>query len=424
MEKEMKIILGSKSPRRQELLKQIGVSFECVVSGKEEIITDTDPETVVRDLSAGKAEDVCARIRERYSGEETLIIGADTIVAYNNRILGKPAGKEEAFETLKMLQGKKHQVYTGVSLIYLRDGGDAETGFGFTECTDVYMKEMTDQAIRDYIDTGEPMDKAGAYAIQGLFAVNIEKISGDYNNVVGLPVARIYSEARERLGIDIVTGKRIMKACIFDLDGTIMDTLTSIAVTANQVLKELGLKPHPEENYKTYAGDGQIELIKRALEAAGDTGRKMFDQAMARYIELFKTGCTYEVRPYPEIRELLEELKKNNIKIAVFSNKEHDNVCSILRELFGEGYFDFILGQRPDHEKKPNSGGIDIILRAMDVDSNQCLYIGDTSTDMKTGTGASLFTVGVTWGFREEKELRDSGAHTIIHHPLELLQYI
>ena len=420
----MKIILGSKSPRRQELLKQIGVSFECVVSEKEEIITDTNPETVVRDLSAGKAADVCARIREQYSGEEVLIIGADTIVAYNNRILGKPADKAEAFETLKMLQGNKHQVYTGVTIFYLSGSGDAGTACCFTECTDVYMKAMTDQAIRAYIDTGEPMDKAGAYAIQGLFAVNIEKISGDYNNVVGLPVARIYSEVRERLGIDIVTGKHRMKACIFDLDGTILDTLTSISVTANQVLKELGFIPHPEENYKTYAGDGQIELIKRALIEAGDTGLEMFDRAMSRYIELFKTGCTYEVRPYPGIRELFEELKKKNIKIAVFSNKEHDNVCSILKELFGEGYFDFILGQRADHEKKPSSEGIDIILKAMDVDSDQCLYIGDTSTDMKTGTGASLFTIGVTWGFREEKELRDSGADTIIHHPLELLEYI
>lgn len=424
MGKEMKIILGSKSPRRQELLKQIGVSFECVVSKKEEVITDTDPETVVRDLSAGKAEDVCARIRERYSSEEVLIIGADTVVAYDNRILGKPGDKAEAFEMLKMLQGNKHQVYTGVSIIFLTKSGDIGTGCRFTECTDVYMKEMTDRAIRDYINTGEPMDKAGAYAIQGLFAVNIEKISGDYNNVVGLPVARIYSEVKERLGIDIVTGRHRIKACIFDLDGTILDTLTSIAVTANQVLKELGLKPHPEENYKAYAGDGQIELIKRALKAAGDTGRNMFDVAMARYIELFKTGCTYEVRPYPGIRELLEELKKNNVKIAVFSNKEHDNVCSVLTELFGEGYFDFILGQRPDHERKPSSGGIDIILKSMDVEPDQCLYVGDTSTDMKTGNGASLFTIGVTWGFREEKELRDSGAHAIIHHPPELSEYI
>lgn len=420
----MKIVLGSKSPRRQELLKQIGVSYECVVSEKEEIITSTEPETVVRELSAGKAADVCVKVCERYSGEEVLIIGADTIVAYNNRILGKPSDKNDAFETLKMLQGKKHQVYTGVTIVYLSGSGDAGTDCCFTECTDVYMKEMSDKAIRDYIDTGEPMDKAGAYAIQGLFAVNIEKITGDYNNVVGLPVARIYSEVRERLGIDIVTGKHVMKACIFDLDGTTLDTVTSIAVTANQVLKELGFMPHPEENYKTYAGDGQIELIKRALIAAGDTGLKTFETAMSRYIELFKTGCTYEVKPYPGIRELFKELKKNNIKIVIFSNKEHGNVCSILKDIFGDGYFDFILGQREDHEKKPSPEGIDIILKEINVDSRQCLYIGDTSTDMKTGTGASLFTIGVTWGFREEKELRDNGADKIIHHPLELLEYI
>ncbi len=414
--------MGSKSPRRQELLKQIGVSYECVVSDKEEIITCTEPEKVVRELSAGKAADVCGKVLAMYPGEEILIIGADTIVAYDNQILGKPSDENEAFEILEMLQGKKHQVYTGVTVLYLNHTGDISRQISFQECTDVYMKEMSKQAVRDYIKTGEPMDKAGAYAIQGLFAVNIEKIAGDYNNVVGLPVAKIYSEIKDNLGIDIVTGKHKIKACIFDLDGTTLDTVTSIAVTANRVLKELGYPQHSEENYKGYAGDGQIELIKRALIAAGDTELTNFETAMARYIELFKEGCTYEVKPYEGIRELFTELKKNNIKIVIFSNKEHDNVCSILNALFGNHYFDFVLGQREDHKKKPSPEGIHIILKEIGVNPEQCLYIGDTSTDMKTGKGAFLYTIGVTWGFREEEELRNNGADKIIHHPLELLE--
>lgn len=420
----MRIILGSKSPRRQELLKQIGVSYECVVSDKDEIITSTEPEQVVKELSAVKAADVCDKVCEMYPGEELLVIGADTIVAYNNQILGKPADTKEEFTTLRMLTADKHQVYTGVTVRYFSKDRNISRQLSFHECTDVYMKEMADKAIEDYIKTGEPMDKAGSYAIQGLFAVNIEKIEGDYNNVVGLPIARIYSEIMENLGIDIVTGMHTMKACIFDLDGTTLDTLKSIAVTANQALKELGFNEHPEENYKEYAGDGQVELIKRALIAAGDTELAQYEKAMSRYIELFQDGCRYEVKPYEGIRELFTELKKNGIKIVIFSNKEHGNVCSILEEVFGEKYFDFILGRREDYQKKPSPEGIDIILKEIQGKPEQCLYIGDTSTDMKTGKSSSLFTVGVTWGFREKEELVSNGADTIIDYPLELLGFI
>lgn len=420
----MKIILGSKSPRRQELLKQIGVEYQCIVSEKEEIVTSNLPEQVVLELSRMKASDVDDQIVQAglAKEEEVLIIAADTIVAYKDTILGKPKNETDAFYTLKQLQGTSHQVYTGVSIILRK--GDRKKEIVFAECTHVFVKPMTDAMIHSYIATNESMDKAGSYAIQGFFAVNIEKIEGDYNNVVGLPIARIYTEVLSQLGIDILSGRHVTKACIFDLDGTTLDTVESIATTANQALQKFGFVPHPQEQYKIFAGDGQIELIKRALKAAGDEKLASFDAVMQEYIQLFKTGCMYHVKPYDGIRELLKALKKQGILIAILSNKAHQNTCAAVEELFGKGYFDYILGQKPEYERKPSAEGVQIILEELGVEADDCLYIGDTSTDMQTGKNASMYTVGVTWGFRDETELITHGADAIIHTPMELLDIL
>lgn len=417
----MKIILGSKSPRRQELLRQIGVEYQCIVSEKEEIVSSHMPEQVVLELARMKAADVDAQVLQAgvAAEEETMIIAADTIVAYNERILGKPKNETDAFYMLKDLQGQAHQVYTGVSII-LRTGNKKKE-LVFAECTNVFVKPMTDAMIHAYIATNESMDKAGAYAIQGFFAVNIEKIEGDYNNVVGLPVARIYTEVLEKLGIDILSGRHTTRACIFDLDGTTLDTLESISTTANQALEKYGFQPHPQECYKLFAGDGQAELVKRALKAAGDEALLSFDDVMQEYIQLFKTGCKYQVQPYAGIRELLQALKKQGLQIAILSNKVHQNTCTAVEDVFGVGYFDYILGQKPEYERKPSPEGVQIILDALGVAADECVYIGDTSTDMQTGKSANLYTVGVTWGFRSEAELVTNGADAIIHKPEELL---
>lgn len=183
-----KIILASASPRRRELLTQAGFSFEVKVSDAEETITEREPQKIVEELALRKAKAVAA------SEENALIIGADTIVAAEGKILGKPHSREEAFAMLSMLQGQTHQVYTGVALI-LKKAGTEHTHV-FSEKTDVTMYPMTEQEIGDYIATGEPMDKAGAYGIQGQAAVYIRKIDGDYSNVVGLPIARLYQEMK------------------------------------------------------------------------------------------------------------------------------------------------------------------------------------------------------------------------------------
>ena len=192
----MKIILASKSPRRKELLSQVGYTYECVVSEKEENTDAVQPSDVVKELSQQKAEDVCAKIeKEGQMEEDCLVIGADTIVAKDSEIFGKPKDTEDARRMLSALQGREHSVWTGVTLIYLRDGKKKKKVFA--EETKVHMYSMSEQEIEEYIRTKEPEDKAGAYAIQGYAAKFIKKIDGDYNNVVGLPVARIYQELKK-----------------------------------------------------------------------------------------------------------------------------------------------------------------------------------------------------------------------------------
>ena len=192
----MKIYLASASPRRKELLKQVGLSFKTRPSTVEEKITKTEPDEVVEELSYQKAVDVCGKL-SREEKEDFVVIGADTVVSCWGEILGKPKDKEDAVRMLKKLQGGSHQVYTGVTLAWKYKDMSAMYAT-FSECTDVTMYSMTDQEIRQYADSGEPLDKAGAYAIQGLCAAYIQGICGDYNNVVGLPVGRVCQELRKR----------------------------------------------------------------------------------------------------------------------------------------------------------------------------------------------------------------------------------
>lgn len=204
----MRIILASASPRRKSLLEQIGWDFTVRVSTVEEMVTSTVPEEVVMELSRQKALDVFTSLREAQEGrrgepidspeesrEDYLVIGADTIVAHDGKILGKPSDKAEAKEMLSLLQGGSHHVYTGVTLCFHSDKGDQTVSF--YEATGVSFYSMTEEEIDSYVAGGEPMDKAGAYGIQGEGARYIRKIEGDYNNVVGLPVGRLYQEVRK-----------------------------------------------------------------------------------------------------------------------------------------------------------------------------------------------------------------------------------
>lgn len=186
------IVLASGSPRRRELLDQVGVKFTVQVSGVEEVVTSTEPDKVVKELSSQKAHDVFAKNKG-----DVVVIGADTVVAHNGHILGKPTDQCNAFNMIKELANTSHSVYTGVTVCVRQNG--IEKAIVFSEETKVFTGPITDTEIEEYIASGEPMDKAGAYGIQGLFGQYVTSINGDYNNVVGLPVSRLMYMCKNEL---------------------------------------------------------------------------------------------------------------------------------------------------------------------------------------------------------------------------------
>lgn len=190
----MEIILASGSPRRKEILEQVGLVFSIRPAQGEEVIKGEEPSEIVENLSCAKAREVASDL----SGD-VLVIGADTIVSFEGRILGKPADETKAVEMLRMLSGETHQVYTGVTAIIK---GKINKTITFSQCTEVEIFPMEEDEIRAYVRTGEPMDKAGSYAVQGLFARYIKGIRGDYYNVMGLPVARLLRVLKEN-GVEV-----------------------------------------------------------------------------------------------------------------------------------------------------------------------------------------------------------------------------
>lgn len=190
-----KIILASASPRRRELLSQIGLEFEVMPGNMEEITKSQIPSQMVMELSEGKAMDIFEKLPKEEQ-VSSIVIGADTIVAFEDQVMGKPENRSRAVEMLSCLQGNTHQVYTGVTLVGRKETGKELFKVSFFERTDVTMYPMSREEIEIYVDTGEPMDKAGAYGIQGRCAAFIKEIRGDYNNVVGLPIGRLYQEMK------------------------------------------------------------------------------------------------------------------------------------------------------------------------------------------------------------------------------------
>ena len=187
----MELILASASPRRKELLEKIGLPFTVQPAKGEERITQKSPAAVVMELSRQKAEEIAAA-----QTEDCIIIGADTVVARGDKIMGKPKDAADAQQMLRSIADDCHQVYTGVTLI--RTGAHPQS-VTFQEKTDVFLYPISDAELDAYIASGDPMDKAGAYGIQGDFAIYVKRIAGDYYNVVGLPIGRVYQELKRML---------------------------------------------------------------------------------------------------------------------------------------------------------------------------------------------------------------------------------
>ena len=231
----------------------------------------------------------------------------------------------------------------------------------------------------------------------------------------------------------------MIQACIFDLDGTLSDTLRSIAYTSNRSLEKEGLLPLPEQNYRFYAGNGAKELVRAYLAATKRSERPEmaklnagalthdpknpddFDYYYESYMREFERYCMYEVKPYAGIPELLQALKARGLKLAVCSNKPDSQAKTVVADLFGADLFDEVHGQREGVPRKPSPVGPLQIAKAFGTSPERCLYLGDTNTDMQTGKAAGMFTVGVLWGFRDRAELEENHADAIVAAPAEVL---
>ena len=213
----------------------------------------------------------------------------------------------------------------------------------------------------------------------------------------------------------------MIRLVIFDLDGTAVDTLESLAYTVNRVMKRLGLREMPVENFKYYAGDGARKMIKSCLKDAGDITASHLDEALDIYCEEFKKGCTYHVKPFPGLTETLEDLREYGVQLAICTNKAQMYAESVIKKVYGKNMFDYILGEGSGYPRKPEPDGALHIAEHLGVTPEECLYVGDTNTDMKTGLAAEMYTVGVTWGFRTREELEAFHPHRVIDRPQELL---
>ena len=197
----IKVILGSKSPRRKEILERMGVSFESMVADVNEKVSKKEPGPMVEDLARQKAEKISEMVGVDIDNK-IIIIGADTMVFHKGNPLGKPIDEEDAFRMLEEISDDVHEVYTGVYII-IKESGNVVNRISFANQTRVWVNKLSKKQIIDYIASGEAMDKAGAYGIQGRFGIFIKKIEGDYYNVVGLPIAEIYEKLLE-VGIDLL----------------------------------------------------------------------------------------------------------------------------------------------------------------------------------------------------------------------------
>lgn len=216
----------------------------------------------------------------------------------------------------------------------------------------------------------------------------------------------------------------MIKACIFDLDGTIADTVESIARAGNMVLEEFHLKPQPVEAYNYYAGDGIDQTLKRALFDAGDRQGTRWEEGIPLIRKYFAQDPMYHVRPFDGMPETLQKLKEQGIFLAVCSNKPHEEAIYVTEAIYGKRIFDRIQGQTREIPRKPAPDGALRIAEKLKVLPEECMYFGDTNTDMQTGRAAGMFTVGVTWGFRTRQELIENHAMALIDTPEEILQLI
>ncbi len=214
------------------------------------------------------------------------------------------------------------------------------------------------------------------------------------------------------------------KCAIFDLDGTLADTLKTISYFANKALTHFSLSAYSEEEYKYMVGNGAKILVKRMLENQGSYTDELFEKVFTYYNEIYNNDFLYLTSPYDGICELLKFLKESEIKIGALSNKPHYPTTMILDNIFEKGIFDLKYGQRENYPIKPDPKVLLEMLEEWGIKPEECLYIGDTKTDMQTGKNAGAFTIGVLWGFRDKEELVSNNADFIAEKPSDIIDFI
>lgn len=214
------------------------------------------------------------------------------------------------------------------------------------------------------------------------------------------------------------------KLCIFDLDGTLTDTIESLHYSVNATLQELGMGGISQEQCKQFVGNGARVLMERALKSQGDVALQKIEQAMDIYGRIFNENCTYHVVPYDGIKEMLRELKDRGIWLAVLSNKPQLQTETVVKRILGEEWFEQVYGQREGVPRKPDPQVAWEIAESFGLSPEESAYIGDSDVDVHTGRNAGMRTIAVSWGFRTVDQLKQAGAEMIVDRPEEIIRFM
>ena len=212
----------------------------------------------------------------------------------------------------------------------------------------------------------------------------------------------------------------MIKLCIFDLDGTVLDTIETIAYYANSALEKNGVEPIPVFEYKKLAGMGIVNLIKNMLNYRGLFSDELFEKVYDDYDNSYNHDVSYKTKIFDGLKEKLDVLKSEGKKLAVISNKPDYAVNEVVKQTYGAEYFQYVSGQKAGYPLKPNPSLVLDLIQNMNVEKYECVFVGDTSVDMKTGKAAGVYTIGVLWGFRDKQELVNNGADDVVETPFEL----
>ena len=216
-------------------------------------------------------------------------------------------------------------------------------------------------------------------------------------------------------------GLIMIKLCVFDMDGTLVNTINTIAHFGNTALNKFGLEPIPTDDYKLMVGNGSDVLMQRMLAKHGKTVEEL-PEIHPYYVDIYDKDFMYLTAPYDGIIDMLDAVKAQGIKTAVLSNKDHSTAKKVSDQLFADGLIDLCMGARHGVPLKPEPDAVFEIMEHFGVSKDECLYIGDTATDIKTAKNAGLYSIGVLWGFRDEAELKSAGADVIISDPMKIAE--